>query len=119
MKKASFLAAVMTVALGLTPMAAVADDGYGIINDTGMDITHLYISAHEEDEWGDDILGVEVLEDGDECGIEFDPSDDRCDWDIKITDGNGKNWTVTKVDLCKITKITFKTQGNKMVWSGN
>ena len=60
---------------------------------------------------------VAVLENGDECEIEFDPEDDRCHFDLKIVDGRGKSWTVSKVDLCKYTKVTFKMQGGKVFWS--
>lgn len=113
------LAAVVTVALTMVPSAAMAgSDDYGIINKTGADITHLYVSAHEEDNWGDDILGRDVLENGEECEIEFDKDDDRCAWDLKITEESGKSWVVMNVDLCKYTKISFMKQGGKVVWSG-
>jgi hypothetical protein len=118
MNKLALYAATVALAIGLgsAPALAGADD-YGIINKTGMDITHLYVSLHADDEWGEDILGRDVLESGDECEIEFDPSeDDECAYDLKIVDGKGKAWTVTNVDFCKYTKVTFKMQGGKVVY---
>jgi hypothetical protein len=35
-----------------------------IVNNTGYDIYFLYVSPSESDEWGDDILGDAILEDG-------------------------------------------------------
>ena len=111
--------AAMTVGFGLTPIAASAGaDDYGIINNTGSQITHLYVSAHEQDSWGSDILGRDVLENGQECQIVFDKSDNRCEWDLKITDETGKDWVVMDVDLCKYTKITFGKDGEQVNWSG-
>jgi hypothetical protein len=118
MKNALF-AGMITLALSLTSTAAVAADDYAIINETGMEITALHMSPNNQDDWGDDILGQDLLEDGDECGIEFHPDDEECAYDIKIVDGDGKGWVVMNIDLCKYTKVTFKTQGGKVVYSAS
>jgi hypothetical protein len=116
--KATFFAALMTLAAGLVSTAAPAvQDDYAVINKTGMTITHLYLSPTKDDKWGDDILEKDVLADGEECGIEFDKDDDECAYDIKIIDSKKQEWTVTNVDLCKYTKVTFTMQKGKMLWT--
>jgi hypothetical protein len=118
MKKSTLFAGVIAMAISFTSSVAMAgSDDYAVINKLGMDITHLYLSPNNDDNWGEDILGRDVLEDGDECGIEFDPDDTECAYDIKIIDDKGKAWTVTNIDLCKWHKVTFKRQGNKVMWS--
>ncbi len=120
MKKTIFaglVAGLVAGTFGVMTMPAMADDDdYGVINETGMVITHLYLSPTNEDEWGDDILEEDVLEDGDECGIEFHPDDEECAYDVRIVDDNEKAWVVKGVDLCAYTKVTFYTQGPKMMW---
>jgi len=116
--KVIFLAAFMTLAAGLVPSAAPAvQDDYGVINKTGMTITHLYLSPTNDAKWGADILEKDVLADGEECGIEFDKDDEECAYDIKITDDKAQDWTVTNVDLCKFTKVTFTVTKGKMMYT--
>jgi hypothetical protein len=116
--KVVLLAGMMVLAAGLAPTAAPKfQDDYAVINKTGLTITHLYLSPNKDDKWGDDILEKDVLADGEECGIEFDEDDEECAWDIKVTDSKGAEWTVTNVDLCKYTKITFTMQKGRMLYT--
>jgi hypothetical protein len=116
--KVVFFAALMTVAASFAPTATSAvQDDYGVINKTGMTITHLYLSPSKDDQWGADILEKDVLADGEECGIEFDKDDEECFYDIKITDSKEQDWTVTNVDLCKFTKVTFTVTKGKMMYT--
>lgn len=82
-----------------------------------MTITHLYLSPTKDEKWGEDILEKDVLPNGEECGIEFDKDDDECHWDIKIIDSKEQAWTVTDVDLCKYTKVTFSVAKGKMMYT--
>ena len=116
--KVIVLAAFLTLAAGLVPSAAPAvQDDYGVINKTGMTLTHLYLSPTKDDKWGDDILEKDVLANGEECGIEFDKDDDECFWDIKVIDSKETEWTVTNVDLCKYTKVTFTMAKGQMMYT--
>lgn len=117
MKLKSLFAGLVALMIGLAPTPALADEANGIVNRTGMVITHLYISASNEDDWGDDILDRDVLGDGEECELEWAPDDDECKYDVKIVDDKGKAWTVAAVDFCKHTKLTFRKQGGKVVYS--
>lgn len=117
MKLKPLFASMVALMIGFAATPAMADDASSIINQTGMDITHLYVSASNEDDWGDDILGRDILENGEECELEWAPDDDECKYDVKIVDGNGKAWTVAAVDFCKYTKLTFKKQSGKVVYT--
>lgn len=115
--KLVLLAGLMTLLPPLAPASTPAVQDYAVINKTGMTLTHLYLSPNNDDKWGDDILGKDVLADGEECGIEFDPDDEECSYDIKVVDSKDIAWTVTDVDLCKYTKVTFTVQKGKMLWT--
>lgn len=116
--KTLFLAAFLTLATTITPTAAPAvQDDYGVINKTGMTLTHLFLSPTNDNSWGEDILEKDVLANGEECGIEFDKDDEECFWDIKVIDSKDQPWTVTKVDLCKYTKVTFTMQNGRMLYT--
>jgi hypothetical protein len=116
--KVVLLAALLTLVAGLAPTAAPrVQDDYGVINKTGMTITHLYLSPSKDEEWGEDILEQDVLANGEECGIEFDKDDEECAYDIKVIDSKNQPWIVTNVDLCKYTKVTFTMQKGKMLWT--
>jgi hypothetical protein len=80
---------------------------FRLVNRTGFAITHLYISASSETDWGDDILGVDILPNGQNADIEFDPEDDRCLWDIHVTYEDGDKEDYRQVNLCSITTITL------------
>jgi len=115
--KIIFLAGLMTLASTLAPTNAPVVQDYAVINKTGLTLTHLYLSPNNDNEWGDDILDQDVLANGEECGIEFDPDDEECAYDIKVIDSKETAWTVTNVDLCKYTKVTFTMQKGKMIWT--
>lgn len=74
-------------------------------NDTGMVISELYISAHEKDDWEEDLLGVDVLGDGEETEVTFDPNEEADEWDLKIVDDKGKDWVWSNLNLTDIIDI--------------
>jgi hypothetical protein len=80
---------------------------FRLVNRTGYAITHLYISASSETEWGDDILGIDILPNGQSADISFDPEDERCLWDIHITYEDGDKEDYRQVNLCSISTITL------------
>ena len=43
------------------------------MNKTGLTIVELYVSPTSDDSWGDDILGQDVLKDGEDVDITFSP----------------------------------------------
>ena len=55
----------VAAALSLSAAPAFAEDRvFTLVNASSVNLQELYVSAHEVDAWGDDILGVEVLESG-------------------------------------------------------
>lgn len=103
-RKALFavLAALMFVA---PAFAMAADQDFTIVNKSGYTIKHLYVSPVSSDRWGEDVLGKDVLEDGDSTDITFDKDEDVCKWDIKVVFADNTSAKGT-YDLCATSTIT-------------
>ena len=50
--------------MGIFALSAQNQPSINIVNNTGYDIYFLYVSPSQDNEWGDDILGNRILEDG-------------------------------------------------------
>jgi hypothetical protein len=101
---------LLAIALVFSTIASPAFAGqqdFTIVNNTGQAIMTLNVSPNDEDEWGPDILGVDVLASGEQGEVSFDRSEDRCSWDIRVTyeDGDTGDWR--GIDLCATTTITL------------
>lgn len=103
---AAAFAAVLTIAV-----PAVADDAkqdFKLVNKTGYELKALYVSPSKSDDWEDDILGQDTLDDGQSVNVHFSPKAHTCKWDLKVVyadDNSSAVWG--NVDLCTIEKITI------------
>ena len=94
-------------AIGLTAFTFPRLDGEGTItvtNDSSQSLDEIYSSTCDEDEWGDDLMGVEVLEPGEEVDITV---EEGC-WDIKAVAEDGQ-----EVDAYSITV----EDGDELEWT--
>jgi hypothetical protein len=92
---------------------AQAKQDFTIVNKTGVIINELHVTPHDSDEWGEDILGRDVLDIDQECDIEFHPKEDACLWDLRIADDEGNAIEWENLDLCKAVKITLHYKDGK------
>ena len=79
-----------------------------VINQSKWEIHHLFLSASDESEWGEDQLGEDVLTKGDSLTLTGIPCDT---YDIKVVDEDGDECVIEQVDLCRdasFWKITDK-----------
>jgi hypothetical protein len=89
--------------------AEEAKQDFELVNKTGYDISHVYVSPMKTDDWEEDVLGKDVLSDGDAWDIKFSRSTKTCKWDLKVVyadDSSSAYWR--GVDLCKVGKITVR-----------
>jgi hypothetical protein len=84
-----------------------------LVNQTGLAIIELYVSPTSEDEWGDDILGRDVLETGEKANITFRSSLTECNWDLKIVDEDDDEIEWVKLNLCTANEITLKYENKR------
>jgi hypothetical protein len=85
---------------------------FTLYNKTGMSITEMYVSPASKDDWGEDILGVDTLPNGDDTTIHFSPKERAATWDIKLVDENGKDHIRYNFNLLNVSEITVRSNGD-------
>lgn len=111
-KQLMFLFVALTV-FSFATISAQGVQDFTIVNKTGVVIDQLYVSPVDVEEWGEDILGRDVMELDEVWDIKFSPEEEQCLWDLKITDGEGNAIMWENVDLCVTAKIVLHWDGEK------
>jgi len=91
-----------------TAQAKAGAQDFILMNKTGVDIHALRVSSSGDDEWGDDILGADVLGNGDELLIKFSPKEESALWDLRIEDEDGNSIEWERLNLLEISKVTLR-----------
>jgi len=91
--------------LFMTGTALAGQQDFKLINDTGYTIKEIYVSPAKSDDWEEDVLGRDVLGDGEQTRITFSRDTDSCLWDMKAVyeDGDTAEWT--GFNLCEVSVI--------------
>jgi hypothetical protein len=89
--------------------SALADvRDFRLRNRSDVDIAYVYVSPSAADEWGDDVLGIDILPSGDSVDVTFDDVEDfTCVYDVKVVGTGGEVGYLYKVNLCTVTTVTF------------
>ncbi|MEX0760025.1 MAG: hypothetical protein WD100_10635 [Tistlia sp.] len=80
---------------------------FQLLNETGYQIDYVYLSAVDEQDWEEDVMGEDALPTGEAVDIEFAGGDDRCLWDLKAIYNDGDEAVWGGIDLCRIARITL------------
>jgi len=80
---------------------------FRVRNRTGYDIHELYVSESNSDDWEEDVLGDEILEDGDSTEVEFDTNSRHRYWDIRIVDEEDDEAVFEHIDLSRTSRVTL------------
>jgi hypothetical protein len=106
----------LSLLLALHLPVYTADQDFTLVNATGVTIDEVYVSPVAAKDWQEDVLGEDVLEDGEEVEISFSRDEDVCAWDIMIKDTDGNEIYWKKIDLCEHSRITLHSEDGK-VWA--
>jgi len=102
------LALVLVVAfLFAAPLAGADTQDFTLVNETGVDVYSLFISETDNDNWGDDVLGADVLLDGERIDIHF-SGYSNCLWDMLVTDADGEGLTWQGINLCESSVVVLR-----------
>ena len=88
--------------------ASAANRHVDVVNKSGKVLKHFYASTPDSDSWEDDILGRDVLEDGDSFDANIDDGSGACKFDFKGVFADGGSAVRKNVDVCQISTFTFK-----------
>ncbi len=102
--------------LAVLTVAALGDAGYAwaegkqnfsLKNRTGYTISEVYVSPTKSDEWEEDVMGRDVLADGDNVDIAFSRREHSCIWDVKVVfeDEISAEWE--GFNLCDVSTIAI------------
>lgn len=88
--------------------AQAANRHVDIVNKTGMTMKHFYASSTGTDDWEEDILGRDVIEDGETFDINIDDGSGACRFDFKAVFDNGKALVRKSINVCEISTFTYR-----------
>jgi len=100
------------MAAGIVTVSA-GDQDFTLRNRTGYGISEVYISAANDNDWGEDILGRDTMPNGDSTEISFSHSESACTWDLKIVFSDEESAIWKGFNLCEISEISLKYEGKR------
>jgi len=109
MLKVMLMALIFSVVLTGTAFAGRQD--FTLVNQTGRDIVNLYITPSNTFYWDNDILGLDILPNGDYAHIRFSRKETDRYWDMKAEFSDGNDWIWEDIDLFSISRITLRFDG--------
>jgi hypothetical protein len=86
---------------------------FTLVNQTGVEISELYVSPHSADDWEEDILGQDTLPSGQTLEITFSPKERAKLWDLKVVDSKGNSIEWESLNLLEISKVTLHYKNGK------
>lgn len=102
------LAGVAALAMSTAAVAQTGPVGFTLTNNTGYTLTHMYISLPSTSSWEDDILGWDVVEDGESVEITIDDGLEDCEYDVRFDFSDGDSYIEYAVDFCEIDGEEFE-----------
>lgn len=97
------LAAVLAASFAAPALAE--DLQFTLVNNSSHAITEMYLSPHQTDTWGENILTVDQVAPGTQGSISVTDGETVCDYDIKVVVAEGTSAEVTQ-NLCELSTFT-------------
>ncbi|MGZ5049527.1 MAG: hypothetical protein ACXWF8_17175 [Methylobacter sp.] len=103
--------------IGITALAASATShavmaeakqDFTLVNKTGYTIDQVYVSPSSANNWLDDVLGQDVLGDGESAKIRFHSANEICKYDLKVIYDDKEEVEWSDINLCEEEKITIR-----------
>ena len=107
--KLLLLAMIFSVTISGTAFAGHQD--FTLKNQTGRDIVNIYITPSQSSSWDEDILGVDILYNGEVTDIVFDRSETNRYWAMMATFSDGSEYVWEDIDLFSVSEITLRFDG--------
>ena len=106
--KIMFLTALFTMAMASVALAGPQD--FTLVNQTGYPIYVINISAASTDDWEEDILGSQILNDGESLEVAFNVGQQQY-WDIQAVFEDGSSLACMGIDLLSVEQVTLNNDG--------
>ena len=108
-----FLLAAISLSL-MTASAFAGAQDFVLVNRTGYDIYTVHLSPSGKKEWEEDVLGSQILANGEALEVKFRQRKERY-WDmqVKFKDRSGLYWL--RLDLMNTKLITLNADGTATI----
>jgi hypothetical protein len=116
MKKIFSAFAMIAISFFAASLGIAGDQDFALVNETGLEIYSVYVTPHSADDWGDDVLDVDTLPDGESVHIKFSRRERAKYWDLRIEDENGNQLDWEKLNLLEISTVTLYYKKGR-VWA--
>lgn len=119
MKKIKRIALVVLLTVGIfsvvstTEVSAQAAQDFTLVNKTGVEIYALYVTPHNANAWGEDILGADTLLANETLEISFSRKERAKLWDLRVEDEDGAFIEWESLNLLEISKVTLFYKNGK------
>ncbi|MDZ4319513.1 MAG: argininosuccinate lyase [Phenylobacterium sp.] len=87
--------------------AMAGDQDFTLTNATGYTIEQVYVAPSRSDDWEEDVMGADVLADGEAVDIVFDAAEGACSFDLKVVYDDGEEAVWSRLDLCSISSVSI------------
>ncbi len=110
-KQGLFLVLLLAVTMMFSGTASAGSQDFELVNNTGYDIYFVYVSPNNVNDWQEDVMGQDVLSNGDSVIVTFPNSERASRWDIKaeFDDGSALYWR--NLNLNAISTVTLQSNG--------
>ena len=106
--RTTLAAAAALWAMAASPVLAQGKQDFDLVNKTGYTIDEVYVAPSSSSDWEEDVLGRDVLNDGEAVHINFNRATKTCKWDLKVVYSDKEEAEWDSFDLCQVSKITIK-----------
>ena len=109
----TFFALLIAFFMTAVAHARAGTQDFTLVNKTGFDIHSVFVSPHSADEWEEDVLGKDMLANGEHVDIKFNRTTKGKLWDLKVADKNGKEFVWESINLLEVAKVTLEYKDGK------
>jgi len=102
------IAAVGAALLLAAAPALAAQQDFTLENNTGYTIEQVFVSAASSRDWEEDVMGWDILADGESVEISFSSAEDACLFDLKVIYDDGEEAMWDRLDLCSISVVDIR-----------
>lgn len=104
--KSTIAGAALASVLWVAP-AFAADLVFTLDNQSTSAINEFYVSGVDQNDWGKDILGQDVLSGGSQATITIYDAGDVCQFDLRLVYEDGSTTDERGIDVCELENATY------------
>ncbi|MBZ0114441.1 MAG: hypothetical protein K8J08_18405 [Thermoanaerobaculia bacterium] len=104
--------ACLVVGLFLPALASAGTQDFWLYNQSGVLVHELYLSPSASSDWEEDVLGDDVLDDGETLHVAF-RGREACRWDFLLVDSEGGELIFEDVNLCSVSKVALRCDSSQ------